>query len=91
VPLNGMEALSIRMSLIRDSLFQEAIEKAQQLGLSGVIHAVPGEVPAPTLQQRKVVESWAKDIYEKHGKRIDDVMRYFAYINFSLQLERFDE
>ena len=91
VPQEGIDWLSESMSWICDSLMQGAIEKVQQLGLSDAIRAAPGELSAPSKQQRKVVESWARDINERHGEDINLATQALSDYNFLLRLKPFEE
>jgi hypothetical protein len=86
-----IEWLSESMSWICDSLMQGAIEKAQQLGLSDATRAASGELPVPTIQQTKVVESWARDMNKTFGRGIDRVTQGLSDMIFLLHLKPFEE
>ena len=91
VPQLEIDWFSKSMPWICDSLLQDALEKAQQMGLSDAINATPGGLPAPTTQQGKMVESWVGDMNKEHGKNIDLAIGLLTESNFQLQLKRFDE
>lgn len=91
VPQTWIEWLTSKMSWVHDSLLQEAVEKAQQFGLSDAIRAARGELPAPTTQQGKMVESWARDMNKEHGEYIDLITQALSDYDFLLRLKPFEE